>query len=144
MSAESQSPAGAEITKERAIDLVNEMQNAGILFRKRRLQADEVVNATELPEDAARRYARQLLQLQEGLKERDWDLSMVTEDGLVEWALNLIDRLSKPKTQINRGGSLGPVISGIEVSIPESQNVLADAARMRARTRIERNSGEII
>lgn len=54
-------------------------------------QPAPVVNAEERPEDTARRYARQLLALQSGLRERGWSLDHCGEDGIVNLALAALD-----------------------------------------------------
>lgn len=54
-------------------------------------QPDPAKDTEECPEDAARRYARQLLELQEGLKERGVNLDNICEDHLVKVALECWD-----------------------------------------------------
>lgn len=51
------------------------------------------VNTSERPEDAARRYAGQLLALRRGLIERNWDMTSLPEDEIVAYALAALDEL---------------------------------------------------
>ena len=51
------------------------------------------INTSERPEDAARRYAGQLLALRRGLIERNWDTTSLSEDEIVVYALAALDEL---------------------------------------------------
>lgn len=58
-------------------------------------QQPEPVNIEERPEDAARRYAGQLLALQEGLKERGVNLDNICDDHVVRVALECLDEATE-------------------------------------------------
>lgn len=62
----------------------------------------EVVNAEETAEDTARRYAGQLLALQEGLLSRGVDLTMATEEDMVPKALEELDRLREHCSKLEK------------------------------------------
>lgn len=73
------------------------------------LKANEIVNTEERPEDALRRYARRLVELQEGLKARGIDLSQVSEDGVVSVALEALDEaIGAAKAWAESTGKAGP------------------------------------
>lgn len=65
-------------------------------------QQPEPTNTSERPEDATRRYARQLVALQEGLLNRGVSLAFVPEEGLVPKVLEELDRLVKRCQDLER------------------------------------------
>lgn len=101
----SPSPAGATDTLRIGPDCFASADQSVICWRGRNYVPQEEPEAVHIcgdgctarhdyaegPEDAARRYAGRLLALQEGLRSRGYDLSMVTEDDMVQFALDALD-----------------------------------------------------
>ncbi len=62
---------------------------------------------TEREEDTLRRYAGQLVALRQGLIDRNWNMTSLTEDELVDYALKALDKLADDARRLANSPHLG-------------------------------------